>query len=262
MSAPSSHPARIVRILFAVLAALGLVTGAAALPAEAAAPPSYFALGDSVAAGTGGGAFINSCGQTANSYPALLGAMANLSCFGATTQDVIAHQVPALPSTARNVTITVGANDIGDAQVTAACATAPGSSACTQAIDNAIFVLLPQLPAKLDSTIAAVHAKAPRARITLTGYPLLFTVSGLPVALQPTAAQINAATALLNSTIAVSSLTRGAGYADVTLRFFGHGLGSPDPWINPFVPGDPGSFHPTATGYRLGYVPSVAPFLR
>lgn len=253
---------RIMRILFAVLAALGLVTGAAALPAAAAPPPSYVALGDSIAAGTGGGTYLNACLQTPGSYPALLGANANLGCYGATTANFITQQAPLVPPGVRNVTITVGANDVGDAQVTAACVVNPSTTACTGALYNAVFVLLPQLPAKLRATIAAVRAKAPGAHITLTGYPMLFTVSGLPAAEQPVAEQINGATALLNSTIALTAVTDHASYADVTWEFLGHGLGSPSPWIHPFSPGDPASFHPTATGYALGYVPSVRPFVR
>jgi lysophospholipase L1-like esterase len=252
---------RVIRMLLAVLAALGLVAGAT-LPAQAATPPSYFALGDSIAAGTGGGTYLNDCLQTPGSYPALLGADANLACYGATTADVISRQAPLVPAGVRNVTITVGANDVGDAPVVFACTSDPASASCSDALHTAVFVLLPQLPAKLRATIAAVRAKAPSAHITFTGYPLLFTVSGLPPALQPVAAQINGATALLNSTIAVTALTSGASYTDVTLAFLGHGLGSPSPWIHGFTPNDPASFHPTAAGYALGYVPAVRPFVR
>ncbi|WP_415855962.1 GDSL-type esterase/lipase family protein [Sinomonas sp. G460-2] len=267
MVAAQPFSVRIIRTVLAALAAIGLVAGAAALPspalaAQAAAPPSYVALGDSIAAGTGGGTYLNACLQTPGSYPALLGANANLGCYAATTADVMAQQVPLLPSTTQRVTVSVGANDVGDRAVATACATGPASTACSQALHDAVFVLLPQLPAKLRATIAAIRAKAPAAHITLTGYPLLFTLSGLPVAEQPVAAQINGAVALLNSTIAFTSLSDGASYADVTFAFFGHGIGSPSPWIHPFVAGDPASFHPTAEGYARGYVPAVAPFVR
>ncbi|WP_138444529.1 SGNH/GDSL hydrolase family protein [Sinomonas susongensis] len=263
MVATTPRPtARIARLILAVLAALGLVTGIATLPAAAAPPLSYVALGDSIAAGTGGGTYLNACLQTPGSYPALLGAQSNLACYGATTADVIAKQAPLVPSGVRDVTITIGANDVGDAQVSGACVVNPSATACSAALYNSVFVLLPHLPAKLQATIAAVRSKAPGAHITLTGYPMLFTVSGLPPAEQPAAAQINGATALLNATIATAAVTHGASYADVTWAFLGHGLGSPSPWIHPFTPGDPASFHPTATGYALGYVPSVRPFVR
>ncbi|MEA5453709.1 SGNH/GDSL hydrolase family protein [Sinomonas sp. JGH33] len=252
---------RFTRAVLSLLAALGLMAGTAALPASAAPSTRYVALGDSIAAGTGGGAFLNACLQTASSYPALLGASANEACFGATTADVVATQVPGLPPTVRSVTITVGANDVGDVQVAVACTTDPTSLACQQALYDAVFVLLPQLPAKVTATIAAVRSRAPGAQITLTGYPLLFTVSGLPASEQPIAAEINTATALLNSTIGGTALVNSVHFADVTSKFLGHGLGSSDPWINPFTPGDPGSFHPTATGYGEGYVPVVAPLL-
>jgi lysophospholipase L1-like esterase len=261
MIATQHRSPRIIRMLLAALAALGLIAGVT-LPADAASPPSYIALGDSIAAGTGGGVAVPPCLQTAGSYPALLGANANLACYGATTADVLANQVPLVPAGVRNVTVTVGANDVGDAPVVFACTADPASATCSDALHTAVFVLLPQLPAKLRATIAAVRTKAPGAHITLTGYPLLFTVSGLPPALQPVAAQINGATALLNSTIALTALTSGASYADVTFAFLGHGLGSPSPWIHPFTPGDPASFHPTAAGYALGYVPAVRPFVR
>lgn len=262
---PPRRRSAIARAFLALLTAVGLVAGASALPASAASPQTYFGLGDSIAAGTGGGTPLNACVQTAAAYPTQLNGT-NLGCFGAKTQDVIDSQVPSVPANTRTVTITVGANDVGVGAVVAACINPATPTLCQQELNNSTTSLLPQLPAKLAGTIASVRAKAPNARITLTGYPLLFTVSGLPTALQPVAAEINAATALLNTTIATTALRNGALYTDVTWRFLGHGYGSAAPWINgPIDNGsgglDPSSFHPNYAGYTYGYVPAVRPFV-
>ena len=258
---------RLVHALLTFLTALGLVVGVSAIPAAASPPSTYFGLGDSIAAGTGATMPTDlsvPCLQSPLAYPTQLGAARNLGCYGATTSDVQSTQVPQLPGDVRNVTLTVGANDVGAGNVAITCETLPAQ--CQQAIAYSTLVLLPQLPAKLAATISAVRAKAPGAHVTLTGYPLLFTVPGLPPSEQAIATEINAATTALNQTIAFTALTHGARYADVTLLFYGHGIGSPDPWINSLTVNavtawDPGSFHPNAAGYTRGYVRAVAPFV-
>lgn len=258
---------RLVHALLTFLTALGLVVGVSAIPAAASPASTYFGLGDSIAAGTGATMPTDlsvPCLQSPWAYPTHLGAARNLGCYGATTSDVQSTQVPQLPGDVRNVTLTVGANDVGAGNVAITCETLPAD--CQTAIANSTL-LLPQLPAKLAATISAVRAQAPGAHVTLTGYPLLFTVPGLPPSEQAIATEINAATTALNQTIALTALNRGAGYVDVTLLFYGHGIGSPDPWINsPTVNAatatlDPGSFHPNAAGYTRGYVRAVAPFV-
>lgn len=266
---PTRRPSPITRAFLALLTAFGLVAGTAILPASAASPPTYFGLGDSIAAGTGGGAVPTDpttypCFQTAAAYPTQLNGT-NLGCFEAKTGDV-QTQAGALNGSVKTVTITVGANDVEVGAVVAACMNPATPALCQQQLSYSTTVLLPQLPKKLSTTIAAVRSTAPYARIVLTGYPLLFTVSGLDPALQPVATEINAATALLNATIAGTALRNGASYTDVTWRFLGHGYGSgPASWINgPIVTAtglDPASFHPNAVGYTLGYVPAVRPFV-
>ncbi|MCH6469126.1 GDSL-type esterase/lipase family protein [Sinomonas terrae] len=260
-----STAARLARPIVALLAALGFITGVAALPAQAGSSPSYVGLGDSIAAGTGGSTVTNVlCQQTTVAYPVQLGGT-DLGCFGAMTSDVVNTQVPQLPSSTRNVTITVGANDAGAGAAVVSCFFGTATQ-CDQTLLYSTTVLIPELPAKLSATIAAVRAKDPTARITLTGYPLLFTVSGLPAAQRQAAASVNAATLLLNATIATTAWRNGAGYADVTFRFLGHGVGSQDPWINgPILTPTglaPGSYHPNDSGYTHGYVPAVAPFIQ
>lgn len=259
---PPRRRSAVMRAFLAFVAAIGLIAGATALPASAASPTSYIGLGDSIAAGTGGGTYTDlSCLQTAAAYPTQLHGT-NLGCFGAKTGNV-QTQAGKLNGSVKTVTVTVGANDVGVGNVAAVCMTQDAAS-CQSAISDAT-VALQYLPGKLTATIATVRANAPNARITFTGYPLLFTVSGLPPAQQTVAAEINAATALLNATIAGTVLANGALYTDVTWRFLGHGYGSPSPWINGPISTptglDPSSFHPNYAGYTYGYVPAVRPFV-
>jgi hypothetical protein len=94
------------RVLFRLIATLIALVGLAAagtLPAAAGHPGTvqYVALGDSYAAGQGGGTYLNSCLQTASGYPELLDAekrihlRANAACTGASTSEVIEEQLSA-----------------------------------------------------------------------------------------------------------------------------------------------------------------------
>jgi lysophospholipase L1-like esterase len=270
----------------ATSAALALVAGFTAAPAGAAPvtsqPPApvYIALGDSYAAGTGGGAYIAhppglpaECLQTKEAYPVKLGAARNLGCFGATTQGVIAAANLYATELARAtvVTVTVGGNDINTGQVAVSC-TVPGTTpTCGAALFDSLAVKLRDLPGNIKKMLDVVKANAPKAKIVLTGYPRLFTLNPLLTPQQAqTAKTMNSAADLLNATIAYSALVNRVRYVSVTERFIGHGIGSAQPWIvapcNPLVtpcttnPSD--AFHPTATGYADGYAAALGAQLR
>ena len=50
----------------------------------------------------------------------------------------------------------------------------------------------------------------------------------------------------------------GFAFVDVRDEFAGHGVCSPDPWINgPRVPTFIGPYHPTQQGYRDGYLAAL-----
>ncbi|MGA7206604.1 MAG: SGNH/GDSL hydrolase family protein, partial [Specibacter sp.] len=250
----------------------GLLAGFAVAPATASpAPVTYTVLGDSYSAGTGGGAESLPCLQSpngyGNDYAAATGAvMANLACYGATTDQVQALQVPNIPATTTLITLTVGGNDIGTGAVATACTAAPQSSTCSAAL-AASLQQLTKLPAKIKALIKAIKAKVPKAKINFLGYPNLFepatmTQLGLPASDVKAARTMNAAADLLNGVIAVSALTGGARYVPVAWAFAGHGIPSASQWIvgpgdatNPFV------FHPTATGYLEGYARALKLFV-
>jgi lysophospholipase L1-like esterase len=270
--------------LAATSAALALVAGFTAVPASAAPanpePPApvYVALGDSYAAGTGGGAYTASpfglpaeCRQTLEAYPTVLRRTAvNLGCFGATTTDVArvaeAEQLADLLKAATVVTVTVGGNDINTGQVALSCTTPGTTPTCGAALFDSLAVKLRELPGNIKRMLDVVKTRAPKAKIVLTGYPRLFTLNPLLSPQQTqTAKTMNSAADLLNATIAYSALVNRVRYVSVTERFIGHGIGSAQPWIvapcnlpvtpcttNPFD-----AFHPNATGYSEGYAAAL-----
>ncbi|MDF2574391.1 MAG: secreted hydrolase [Agromyces sp.] len=234
-----------------------LSTGFAVAPAQALAggPPdhaanvkvSYVALGDSYAAGVGGGDYVDACFTSPNGYAALLAddpgqVHTDLrACAGATTADVLG-QLEGLDHRTKSVTLTVGANDLGVAALATTCLTGTPEQ-CLAAVAQA-QALLPQLAADLAITLGAIREAAPNATVYVTGYPLLFEPSA-----DPRIAAVNAGIVALNSVIqaAVAAAGEGFVYVDVTQAFLGHGIGSPVPWIH--GPFDAAAFHPNAAGY-------------
>jgi lysophospholipase L1-like esterase len=265
------------RLLAVLITVAGLVAvGAPPATAGHSRTLQYVALGDSYAAGQGGGKYLNRCKQTAAGYPKLLDARkhlhlrANASCTSAETSDVIDKQVSALNRGTRLVTLTVGANDLGVAAIAAACTVDPESTECTDAIANASALLTPpppgtsELAIRLANVYTAVSAAAPRAEILVTGYPYLFET---PTPCSPTdesiICQINRATAILNGTIqSTVTVAQIAGvniqYVDVTGAFDDHGIGGTPLFIN--VPPNPDAYHPNTAGYRA-YATALSAYL-
>ena len=263
MTARGRFVARLVTMLIALA---GFVTvGALPAAADNSATIQYVALGDSYAAGQGGGDYINDCLESPNGYPYLLDAekrihlQANVACTGASTDEVQSMQLSALNRGTRLVTLTVGAADLNLSDVLTACTANPPTPAeCLTAIQDAKDQL-GELGSSLTDLYAAVAAKAPNALIVVTGYPYLF--DQLPDC-SPTAdiiAQINCATAALNATIQQAVLVAQASginivYVDVTDDFAGHGIGSADPYINST---GLGAYHPNAAGY-IAYAKAIS----
>jgi lysophospholipase L1-like esterase len=250
MTARGRFVARLVTMLIALA---GFVT-VGALPAAAgnSGTVQYVALGDSYAAGQGGGDYLNDCLRSLNGYPYLLepkrriDLRANAACTGASTSEVSSTQ---LSEDTGLVTLTVGAADLDLSGVLAACTAVPPVG-CQDAINVALGQLA-LLGGSLSNLYALVADAAPNALIVVTGYPYLFEI----VPGDPTAAikdQINNAIRLLNSTIQQAvAAAQAAGvnivYVDVTAEFAGHGIGSKKPFINP---DGADAYHPNAAGYR------------
>lgn len=267
---------RIVKGLLAGATAL-LVGLSVALPASAGpdAPNRgrFAALGDSFAAGVGNTP-IRGAGDSLRSseaYPVLLAGATNkvtfLAASGATTADVTANQVRTMPTGVRQVTLTLGGNDVGFADVALDCAAGLGSPDCNAAMTAAGEAMV-ALPVNLAATITAVRTRAPGATIYVTGYPQLFQPTGgtcqtLQIAQFPydpfALLTADGAVLELNQTIegtvnaiALATKDQNLKYVDVTGEFDGYGMCNPAGYIFPPapVPGGfaPSSLHPNAAG--------------
>jgi lysophospholipase L1-like esterase len=265
-----------------------VLTGAAAFPAQAAKPQpisplTYSALGDSFAAGFGAGP-VNALGQSAKAYPVVLAGRHNVFNFlavaGGTTTTVAAYQIPRIPDTTQQVTLTVGGNDL-DFVTKATTCLAPLAPLADCAFSDADLGTLTE---SLSANITAINYKAPAATIYVTGYPLLFQAAQTPddnggcvvggtrtVPLGISEAKADAmdvAAVALNSAIklAITDTAPLANYVDVTVAFTGHGLcGTPSSrvpnpvsYINqvPAVNAIAVPLHPTAAGQRA-YAASI-----
>jgi lysophospholipase L1-like esterase len=236
-----------------VIASAGFSTIGAVPAAAKSSTVQYVALGDSYAAGQGAGQYLNTCLQTAASYPEVLDSekrihlQANAACSGAETSEV-QDQLAALNRGTRLVTLTVGAANLNLTGLLTVCTQTP--SDCQGEI-NERLALLPALREDLTDLYADVADAAPKALIVVTGYPHLFE----PV--NPLYRAINAAIDQLNTTIeqavddadAVDATDDNIIYVDVTEAFVGHRIGSTTvSFIN--APSSPDLFHPNALGYE------------
>ncbi len=100
--------------------------------------------------------------------------VAFLASSGATIDEVLMKQVPKVPESANQITLTVGGNDVGFMTVAQACAEAP--SRCQGAI-LAAADKLGDMGADLGLLITALKTQAPKATIFVTGYPQIFQPS-------------------------------------------------------------------------------------
>src|SRR5215213_7683907 len=131
---------RLVTMLIAVVA-LVMVGAVPAVAESNSRTVQYVALGDSYAAGQGGGDYLNNCLESPNGYPYVLDPkrridlQANVACTGASTFTVLSTQLSALNKDTELVTLTVGAADLGLSGILAAC-TAGTTEACLLAIDG------------------------------------------------------------------------------------------------------------------------------
>jgi lysophospholipase L1-like esterase len=231
------------------------------------------ALGSSFAAGPGLGDYVHSgtC-VSGNNYAHLLARslttigiaveLTDLSVCGATTEGVLADQIPVIPAAATLVTVTVGGNDLGfiaAVTCTAANKHEPNSNLATGARCS--------IPAKSDAEIKTVSdslasiasgitTQAPDARVVFVDY---LTVLHGP---------LNDETRLYFDQSAYDGLVKlqdaivkankdGAEAAEAELvsissKSLNHAVGSKTPWIEGLKTGAEAStsFHPNAAGMQ------------
>ena len=248
----------------------GLATVATVRPAVAASSVSYAALGDSYSSGLGAGDYVSSggsCDRSTRAYPEQWAASHSpasfvfAACAGATTSDVINSQVPALARSTTLVSITIGGNDAGFSSVMETCVL-HSAGTCLGAVATAKDFVLHKLPPLLANTLRAIHAAAPNARIILLGYPELYDLSksGSCVGLSTRdRAALNDGADTLDEALAAAAAAGNAVWADVRGQFSGHEICDSGSWLHSvdlFAPSS--SYHPTASGQMLGYLPVFA----
>lgn len=263
---------RISRAIFsaavAASSAIGLVTAVAtSSAADAASAVNYVALGDSYSSGLGAGNYISSsgsCDRSTRAYPerwAGANAPASLvsaACSGATTADVLSSQLSALSASTTLVSITIGGNDAGFSSIMETCVLSSTSS-CVNAVSNAEAFVASQLPARLNTTLQAIRADAPNAKIVVLGYPDLYDLSKSSscIGLSTTdRTALNGGADDLDSALAQAAKTNGDTFADVRGQFAGHEICDSGSWLNSVdIFAISSSYHPNASGQELGYLP-------
>ena len=246
-------------------AVTGLVTGTSA---HATAPVNYVALGDSYSSGTGAGDYISSsgsCDRSTNAYPEQWAdanspaSFVSVACSGATTADVLDSQVSALSASTTLVSITIGGNDAGFSHVMETCVLAPTGS-CLNAVAAAEAFITSQLPARLDTTLHTIATDAPNAKVVVLGYPDLYDLSksGSCIGLSTSArTALNQGADELDAALQAAAQANNDTFADVRGRFGGHVICDSGSWLHAVdIFGVSSSYHPTAAGQDLGYLPA------
>ena len=154
-------PARLVR-LGAALLVLAACAALFAAAGPAAAGTTYAALGDSYSSGVGTGSYTldSACKRGVYAYPYLWAqkhagtTLSFVACSGAKTSDVLSSQISAVTSSTTLVTMTIGGNDIGFANLIYQCTL----SDCSAALDSTRTNLETTLADALDKMIAT-HAQ-------------------------------------------------------------------------------------------------------
>ena len=256
------------------------------------------ALGDSFSSGQGAGSYEpdtngdgNTCFRSRDAWPGLVAkrlrlvALPSLACSGAVIDHVIrsdpkrkqderdASQLSRIDNDPGLITITIGGNDAGFADVLKECVTGD----CVQAFDRPSGDVLANEAAKLARRLPAVYraisGRAPRAKLVVVGYPRLFPEQR-PRRPSPSCAAwrridrfevsyLNRSTLTLNAAIAAAAAEAGADFVDVTDAFKDHELGcAPGSYLNRLQVRPrlfPASFHPNAAGHeRLAQVVATA----
>ncbi|MBD3782203.1 MAG: SGNH/GDSL hydrolase family protein [Micrococcales bacterium] len=257
------------RSALAALTALPLVVAGVALPAAAAEPDQYVALGDSYAAGNGTGwpDLSLSCYRSSLAYaPLVAKARPNTSlsfraCSGAKTGDVTGGQTAALSPATDFVTVSIGGNDVGFVDLILSCFSTWDEPLCRATVSSVNRKIDTQLPAKLDATYADIRTRAPGAEVIVVGYPKPF---GTDVSCSQ-ASGVNSresvllddVAAHLDRVVAARAAAAGFTYLDPVPAFTGHDVCAPTPFVWGKRTGLLDIYHPTRAGYRDGFAPLV-----
>lgn len=280
------------RMLIAVAATTGLLaSGLTPLPAMAAPPLVYVAMGDSFAAGSLvlPAKEVLTCARSAVNYASLIAAelkpakFRDVTCGAATTAHfanpqpgiilgTAAPQYDALSADTTLVSVGIGGNDIGLVGLAFSCVNLlpqPVGTSC-KATNTAGGV--DKLAQKIDAfaptygtVIEQIRARAPQAKILMVGYPTGIRKGGCWPVVPVWAADadyLQSALTRLNRRMAEQASAHGATYVDLATPSVGHDMckAAGTRWIEGLIPSVTTNglvpLHPNAAGLRNA-VPTV-----
>ena len=245
------------------LSVIGLASPALAAPVTPLAAGKYVALGDSYSSGLGAGSYGSSgnCKRSSNAYAQLWAnakapsSFAFVACSGAVTSDVVNNQLSSVTSDTALVTISIGGNDAGFANVMTDCNLGSDAS-CVSGNTAAQNFARNTLPGRLNSLYSQIRSKAPSARVVVVGYPRIYKLGGTcSVGLSETKrAAINQSSDVIASVISSAASSHGFTFIDGRSAFAGHEIcASGARWINSVSIPISESYHPNSAGQNGGY---------
>ncbi len=252
-------------------AVLLAATALAGAPAQAAGP-TYVALGDSYASGTGTRSYLadgTTCQRSVYAYPSLISAARSYTlnfraCSGARVADVTRTQLGALSTGTSYVSISVGGNDAGFSSVLTTCAQPAWMSNCNAAIDKARAYIATTLPGSLRTLYSSIRSRSPRAKVVVVGYPRIFNgedCNALTWFSPSEESRLNQTADLLNARLSAAASTAGFAWSNPTSAFTGHAVCDSPEWLNGLSNPISESYHPNRAGHASGYTPLVSPRL-
>ncbi len=258
-------------------ALVAILALALAAPGQAAGTLRYVALGDSYSAASGVLPIDLSapqCLRSLRNYPHVIAGatgaqLKDVTCGAAETSDFFESQYPgtapqldAVQPDTQLVTMTIGGNDSGvfiDAILSCGAAglsTLGQGSPCKDRYGSSFedTINTTTHPA-LVSSLNAVRAKAPEARIAIIGYPWIMPASGgcftkMPVA-KGDVPYVRGIQATLNDAVRRAAAATGSTYVDLNAVSEGHDACKPIGvrWVEPVLQGtNPVIVHPNALG--------------
>ncbi|HEV2766853.1 MAG TPA: SGNH/GDSL hydrolase family protein [Acidimicrobiales bacterium] len=269
------------RLLVAVTAVVALLFLPVAPDALAGDTETYVAMGDSYTAGPGiphPVPYPLGCWRSDRNYPHLVGQsrgslLRDVSCSGATTTDLVAPQpvlggpnppqLDALDAEVGVVSLQIGGNDIGFAEIIQRCtAVVPLGTPCqrfyTRGGIDEISRRITETGPKVGAVLAQAQRRSPEARLFVLGYPSILPDTGLgcwpvmPIA-PGDVPYLREKHKELNAMLATQAEAAGATYVDLYGPSVGHDACQlpRTRWVEPLVPLSPAAaYHPNALGMR------------
>ena len=278
MTPPRPAPPRVLVAVTAVVALLSLPAAPGALAGDT---DTYVAMGDSYTAGPGIPHAVPhplGCWRSDRNYPQVVARargslLRDASCSGATTTHLAAPQpvlggpnppqLDALDAEVGVVSLQIGGNDIGFAEIIQRCTAViplgtPCASVYTRGGIDEISRRITETGPKVGAVLAEARRRSPGARLLVLGYPSILPDTGpgcwpvMPFS-PADVPYLRQKHKELNAMLATEAAAAGATYVDLYGPSVGHDACQlpGTRWVEPLVPLSPAAaYHPNALGMR------------